>query len=73
MTTCAPNPEKNENSLAEAAGQELFELELRIARRADELAKTAMPLQDRNFEFWLRAEREIIAEMAGSWLVHPLA
>lgn len=51
---------------ADTAGQELFELELRVARRADELARTAVPLQDRNYEFWLQAEREVMAKFAGS-------
>jgi hypothetical protein len=37
-------------------------LELRIARRADELAKTATAFLDGNFEFWLRAEREVLAK-----------
>jgi len=55
-----------ENLSAEAPGRELYELELRVARRADQLARTVEPHQDRNFELWLRAEREIIGEWAGS-------
>jgi hypothetical protein len=40
---------------------ELFEWELRIARRADELAKTILSFPGRNLECWLRAEREFFA------------
>jgi hypothetical protein len=55
-----------ENTSVETQGRELYELELRVARRADELARTVVPHQDRNCECWLRAEREVIGEWAGS-------
>ncbi len=60
------NHERIENPSAETPAWELYELELRVARRADELARTVVPHQDRNFECWLRAEREVIGEWAGS-------
>ncbi|MDB6094413.1 MAG: hypothetical protein JWM32_1975 [Verrucomicrobia bacterium] len=41
----------------------LFELELRIARRADELVKTARSIPGRSLECWLRAEREVFADV----------
>ncbi len=47
---------------ADFPSQALFELELRIARRADELATMAASVHDRNLECWLRAEREVLAE-----------
>jgi hypothetical protein len=40
----------------------LLELELRIARRADELANVGLPVRDRNLECWIQAEREVLAK-----------
>jgi hypothetical protein len=57
--------ESIEHAPADSSDQELFELELRIARRADELAQTVVPRQDRNLEYWLRAEREVMADWTG--------
>ena len=54
------NTAKNKKTPA-AEFAELFEWELRIARRADELAKTVLSLPGRNLECWLRAEREFFA------------
>ena len=57
------NTEKRKvNASADSSSRDLFELELRVARRADELAKEVAPLLDRNFEYWLRAEREVMGE-----------
>jgi hypothetical protein len=52
---------KKRDAKADPLGRKLFEMELRIARRADQLARTVEPIQDRNFEYWLRAEREVLA------------
>jgi hypothetical protein len=46
---------------AEISDRALFDLELRISRRADELAKAAAN-GERRLEYWLQAEREIMAE-----------
>jgi hypothetical protein len=46
----------------EIADEALFDLELRISRRADELAKVAASNRERDLEHWLRAERDILAE-----------
>jgi len=64
ITALGSSPENH--SPADSTGRELFELELRVARRADELAKNVAPHQNRDLEFWLRAEREIMAEFVGS-------
>lgn len=40
----------------------LLELELRVARRADELARQAPDEKPLNLECWLQAEAEIFAE-----------
>lgn len=42
---------------------QLTRMELRIARRADELAR--IHEQDRSKDFWLDAEREVIGELGG--------
>jgi hypothetical protein len=44
--------------------QLLYELELRVARRADELVETARSIPSRSLECWLRAEREVLAELS---------
>jgi hypothetical protein len=46
---------------AELSDEALFDLELRISRRADELAKAAAN-RERSLECWLQAERDIMAE-----------
>jgi hypothetical protein len=48
--------------VAEHSDEALFDLELRISRKADELAKAAAPDRELNLEYWLQAEREITAE-----------
>ena len=63
------NPQCNRAPMVAIAGdassrRELFELELRIARRADELARTAVRRRDRNLESWLQAEREVMVDGA---------
>ena len=45
---------------AELSDEVLFDLELRISRRADELAKAAAN-GERDLEHWLQAERDILA------------
>jgi len=45
----------------EVPHDQLTELELRIARRADELAR--IHEQNRTKDFWLDAEREVIGEL----------
>ena len=45
---------------AELSDEALFDLELRIPRRADELAKAAAN-GERDLEHWLQAERDILA------------
>ena len=60
MTAAGSSPGKNEDSPAETAAQELFELELRIARRADELADTGGSRRDRHLESWVQAEGEVV-------------
>jgi hypothetical protein len=47
---------------AEILDEALFDLELRISRRADELAKAAASNRERGLEYWLQAERDIMAE-----------
>lgn len=47
---------------AEVSDEALFDLELRISRRADELAKAATSGNERGLEYWLQAERDIMAE-----------
>jgi len=49
-------------SAAEFSDGALFDLELRISRRADELAKAAAANRERSLEHWFQAEREILAE-----------
>jgi hypothetical protein len=46
----------------ELSDEALFDLELRISRRADELAKAAAFNRERSLEYWLQAERDIMAE-----------
>jgi hypothetical protein len=43
--------------------QVLFDLELRIARRADQLAQATGAIRSRNLECWLRAELEVFSEL----------
>jgi hypothetical protein len=53
--------ESNEATPANRLNDQLLDLELRIARRADELARTAEPVQDRTYCYWLRGEREVLS------------
>jgi len=52
---------------AELSDEALFDLELRISRRADELAKAAASNRERSLEYWLQAERDIMSEQS-LWL-----
>jgi hypothetical protein len=45
----------------------LLQLEMRIARRADELAATRHGERTDAVESWWQAEREVLAETAGDW------
>lgn len=47
---------------ADLSDRALFELELRIARRADALAGAELAQPDRDLECWIRAEREVLSE-----------
>jgi hypothetical protein len=47
---------------AELTDEALFDLELRICRRADELAKASASNREHSLEYWLQAERDIMAE-----------
>ena len=47
---------------AELSDEALFDLELRISRRADELAKALASNRERALEYWLQAERDILAK-----------
>lgn len=51
-----------EDAPAHFSDQALLELELQIARRADELAYQEKVLKDRNLDAWMRAEREVLAQ-----------
>jgi hypothetical protein len=50
----------------------LFEVELRVARRADELARTQGP-GTASPECWLRAEREVFGEPVAASSDHSAA
>ena len=54
---------KTKRSRFKFSNRLLLELELRIARRADELMKSAFLAPARSLECWLRAEREVLAEI----------
>ena len=60
LATC-----KREHATADPSDRALFELELRIARRADELANAEMLRRDQNLACWIRAEREVLSPSAG--------
>ena len=68
-----PRCETDATRPADAADQVFFNLQLRIARRADELAKTAVLLRNQSLACWLRAEREVMAEALGPGPTPPLA
>jgi len=40
---------------------ELFGLELRVAKRADEIAQTGARGMSHDVEYWLQAERDVLA------------
>jgi len=63
-----PRCETDATRPADAADQVFFNLQLRIARRADELAKTVPLLRDHSLECWLWAEQAIMAEALGPGL-----
>src|SRR5580658_8403902 len=44
----------------------LFALELQIARRADQLAKTAPLIRNQNLKIWLQAERDVLSRLSTS-------
>ena len=50
---------------------ELFELERKIARRADELARQRGWNPQRALEHWREAEREVWADYAAEEVPHP--
>lgn len=55
---------KIEASEMSAAGidteEDLLRLEIRIARRADELSRSGSGVRERDLEHWLQAEREVL-------------
>jgi hypothetical protein len=53
--------EEKDHAPADLLSQELFKMELRIARRADELVRTLAPFPGRDVDCWLEAEREVLA------------
>jgi len=55
---------KKSDAPADFSNHVLFALELQIARRADELAKTAPLIRDQNLEIWLRAERDVLRRLS---------
>jgi hypothetical protein len=59
---------------AEFSDEALFDLELQISRRADELAKAAASNGERDLEHWLQAEFDIMARHPQArLLLHPRA
>ena len=49
-------------ALTPPAADTLLELELRVARRADELARLPADEKPLNLECWLRAEAEVLSD-----------
>lgn len=60
MTTC----DTLSDPVAAPTADALFELQLRVARRADELARTGDPEAENSLVFWFKAEQEILAPYA---------
>jgi hypothetical protein len=54
---------KRRKVAARYSNRKLYQLELRIARRADELLKAALFISGQSLECWLRAEREVFGEV----------
>jgi hypothetical protein len=50
----------------------LLELQLRVARRADELARDCATMAGLNLHCWLSAEREICGENADQLALRPV-
>ena len=48
--------------------EELLRLELRVARRADELSGRASSTRSRDLLLWFQAEREIMREENTGWI-----
>jgi hypothetical protein len=66
-----PRFDTNETRPAGRADSIFFDLQLRIARRADELTMAAPLLRERSLECWLWAERAVIAEAFGPGVSTP--
>ena len=56
MTIAEPMPQ----AVSADWDEELFQLELRVARRADELARGNESSRGHDLQIWFQAEREII-------------
>ncbi|HVU22689.1 MAG TPA: hypothetical protein VHE13_01100 [Opitutus sp.] len=60
-----PRPEHPSRTPAALPPREVDRLELRVARRADQLARTRG--QDRALAFWMAAEQRVLAR-ASEWM-----
>ena len=58
MTTFAESPSAPTASRSEL----LFQLQLRVARRADELARVGSGSQERDVRIWLQAETDLLCQ-----------
>jgi len=56
----APSESPVEALVREIAADPLTELQLRVARRADELARSATAHSSLNLRYWLQAEHEVL-------------
>jgi cytochrome c553 len=63
MTATETSSVTGEKSPAEFAGGKHSDLKLPTARRGDELARSNVPLRDRNLEYRLRPERLLVAAL----------
>lgn len=54
-------------------GDGLLTLQLRVARRADELARARVEFGRLNLHCWLLAEREVLRETLNDWMAEPTA
>jgi hypothetical protein len=61
-------PKPEESSAAVFTEDELLQLELKIAQRADKLSQESGSIRGKDLEHWLRAEREIFEGCLGSAL-----
>jgi hypothetical protein len=57
--TAVESPTEVASALAD---EELFQLELRIAQRADQLSRGGNSTPGRDLEVWFQAERDVFAE-----------